>query len=490
MTGNAPEASFLGKLIEPEIREWIREKNFKELRESLVELDPFDLAEALQVLTPQECAIVFRILPRRVAAEVFAHLPFNEEEELLHSLGDEHVSGILNEMAPDDRTALLEELPGQITRRLIESLSPQERQIARTLLGYPEYSVGRLMTPEYVSIKQDWTVKDTLNHLRLIGKDKETINYIYVTDDHDRLVAYLPLRSLIVASPERLIRDIMRTTMVTLRAADDQETAADVMARYDTPVLPVLDSDGVLVGIVTSDDVLDVVVEETTEDIHLMGGLEALDVPYTQISFISLFRKRAVALLLLFIGGTLTVTAMDSFGANLEAILLIFIPLIISTGGNSGSQAATLVIRAMAIREIGLRDWLRVLVRESSMGLSLGAALGLTAFTLLLLLSVVFPGAIASLAEAEIGESAAALAQTEALDVSLWSLAALSITVGIAITSVVFYGTMIGAMLPFMLKSVSIDPALSSTPLVATLVDATGIVIYSVVAVGLYRILI
>lgn len=451
------DAVNLGILIEPEIRSWLENRNYKELRESLQELDPFDIAQALLVLSPEERAIVFRILPRRIAAEVFAHLPLSEEEELLHSLGNAHVSGILNELAPDDRTALLEELPGQVTKRLIGSLSPQERQVANTLLGYPEYSVGRLMTPEYVAVPAEWSIKDTLNHIRLVGREKETINVIYVFDENDHLAAYLPLRRLLISDPDQYISEIMRTNVVALNAFDDQETAADVMARYDMSVLPVIDSEGTLVGIVTADDVLDVVVEESTEDIHLMGGLEALDEPYNDISFFSLFRKRAGALMLLFLGGTLTVTAMGVYASGLEKSLLIFIPLIISSGGNSGSQAATLVIRALSTQEIRLGDWFKVLGREFGMGIMLGILLGAIAFFLV----PFWPG----------GEDVTAAKQS-----------IIALTVGCAVITVVLYGTTMGAMLPFVLKRCGMDPAFSSTPLVATVVDATGIIIYCMVA--------
>lgn len=454
---NAPvsEINYWGRLVEPEIKELLQAKDFKGLREALADLETPDIAEAILVLTPEERAVVFRILPRKVAAEVFAYLPFAEEEELLHNLGNEHVSGIMNELEPDDRTALLEELPGQVTKRLIASLSPDERKIARQLLGYPEYSIGRMMTPEYVSVNEEWTVKDTLANLRTIARDKETIHTLYVTDQSDHLTAYVPIRSLIFAEPESLIRDIMNTYVVALRAFDDQETAAEAMIHYDLNVLPVVDSDGTLVGIVTSDDVFDVVVEETTEDIHRMGGVEALEAPYSDVSLLAMARKRGVWLFILFLGSTITVVMMKQFEdaiAQAGATLVAFLPMIISSGGNAGSQAATLVIRALSVQDVTMGDWLKVLGREILTGLMLGIFLGAVAMTLV----AFWPNAASSFGDNYI---------------------LIGATVSCAVLGIVSTGAIVGSMLPFILQATGVDPAMASTPLVATVVDALGVVI-------------
>ncbi|MDP8242910.1 MAG: magnesium transporter [Candidatus Hinthialibacter antarcticus] len=455
MTTSASEINYWGRLIEPEIKEFLQAKDFKSLRSALAELEAPDIAEALLVLTPDERAIVFRILPRQLGAEVFAYLPFAEEEELIHSLGNEHVTGILNEMEPDDRTALLEELPGQITKRLIASLSPEERSVARQLLGYPEESVGRLMTPEYVSINEEWTVQETLNKLRQIGKEKETVNSLYVTDQKDHLLAYVPLKMLIFVAPDSLVRDIMLPNIVALRAFDDQETASDAMLHYDLNILPVIDSDGTLVGIVTADDVLDVVIEETTEDIHLMGGVQALEEPYDDVSFFTMARKRGTWLFILFLGSTITVAIMKQFETtidNVSTAVVLFLPMIISSGGNSGSQAATLIIRALSVQDVELKDWLVVFGRELLTGLLLGAFLGIIA----MLLVVLWPGA-------------------ETLFGANYIM--FGFTISCAVVGVVTAGAVIGSMLPFLLSAWGVDPALASTPLVATLVDALGVVI-------------
>lgn len=444
--------SLFSRLITPDIENMLAQKNYKELREALVELDPVDIADAIAILTPEERAVVFRILPRKISADVFEYLPFDEQEELMHSLGQEQVSALLNEMDPDDRTQLLEELPGKVTRRVIELLSPEERAVAVTLLGYPEESVGRLMTPEYTAIHQNWTVEETLANIRKTGREKETINILYVIDDHDRLIANVKLRSLIFAEPSTLIRDIMNHQVIALNAFDDQETASEAMIRYDLSVLPVVDSDGTLVGIVTSDDVFDVVVEEATEDMHRMGGLSALEEPYFHASFLTLVRKRGGWLFLLFLGEMAVVSVMERFDEVIRqaTVLSFFLPLVISSGGNSGSQAATLVIRALAVQDIMLGDWFRVFLRELLSGFLLGAFLGSVAFFRIFIWPTAHP--------------------------EHWIL--LGITITTAVTCVVLCGALLGSMLPFILRSLGFDPALSSTPLVATLSDTIGVLIY------------
>ncbi|MFB3787158.1 MAG: magnesium transporter [bacterium] len=451
--------SMLGRLIEPEIKALLAEKNYKELRESLRELDPVDIAETISVLSEEERAVVFRLLPRSISADVFEYLSFSGQEEVLRLLGHEQVSSILNEMDPDDRTALLEELPGKLTRRILELLSPEERAIAKTLLGYPEDSVGRLMTPEYMAVREDWTVDQTIAYIRKTGREKETVNILYVTDEKDRLIADLKIRSLIFAESGSRIRDIMNAQVIALNAFDDQEAASRAMLRYDVPVLPVVDSDGTLVGIVTSDDVFDVVVEEATEDMHRMGGLEAIDEPYFDVSYTTLVRKRAGWLSVLFLGEMLTSTAMSYFEQELQRaiVLALFIPLIISSGGNSGSQAASLIIRAMALQHVQIRDWIKVFFRELTIGLLMGCVLGLIAF-----------------ARITLWPSRLTLYGPHFLQVAF--------TVNLALVGVVMFGTLTGSMLPFLLRKLGFDPALSSAPFVATIVDVMGIVIYFTVA--------
>jgi magnesium transporter len=452
----------LGNLIRPDLDELIRGRSFGELREFLLGLPVPDLAELLDESAPEERAVLFRLLPRSLAADAFEYLTLPAQEELLRGLGDEHVAAVLNEMAPDDRTALLEELPGQVTKRLLDLLSPEERAVARSLLGYPEYSTGRLMTPDYLAIREGWTVQQVLDHIRRFGRDSETLNVLYVVDEDGKLVDDIRMRELFFVDPERRVAELMDRDYVALSATDDQEAAVAAFRRHDRPVLPVIDSAGVLVGIVTADDVLDVAEEEATEDFQKIGGVEALEEPYLDISLRSLVGKRAPWLVLLFFGEMLTATAMGFYEHEIAqaVVLVLFIPLIISSGGNTGSQAATLIIRALALGEVGLADWWLVMRRELVAGLSLGLILGSIGFARIAL-GHTFTGAYGP----------------------HWL--AVALTVGAALVGVVLWGSLTGSIFPLLLKRVGLDPATSSAPFVATLVDVTGLIIYFSIASAL-----
>ncbi len=454
----------LGNLIRPDIAELIASRSFNELREFLLGLPVPDLAELLADCTPEERAVMFRLLPRQLAAETFEYLPFEAQEELLKGLGDEQVARVLDNMRPDDRTAFLEELPGQVTARLLNLLSPSERAVARSLLGYPEESIGRLMTPDYVAIREDWTMDHVLAHVRRHGRDSETLNVLYIVDEHGKLLDDVRIREVLLADAGKRVADLMDREFVTLNATDDQETAVAAFRRYDRTALPVVDSAGVLVGIVTVDDVLDVAEEEATEDIQKLGGSEALEEPYLAIGLPTLVRKRASWLVILFLGEMLTATAMAFFENEIAraVVLALFVPLIISSGGNSGSQAATLIIRALALGEVSLADWWRIVRREVMAGLALGVILGTIGF----------------------------------LRIAVWSAFSqmygphwllIGLTVGATLVGVVLWGTLVGSMFPLLLKRMGADPATSSAPFVATLVDVTGLVIYFSFALLLLR---
>ncbi len=450
----------LGQLVGPDIVEMIESRQFAHLRRALRALAPQVVAEIFTDMAPEDVAIVFRVLPRDFAADVFEYMPFEAQEPVLHNLGQEHVAAVLNEMDPDDRTELLEELPGKVTQRLISLLSPEERRIATKLLGYPEDSVGRLMTPDYVAVQADWTVGQVLEHIRKVGHDKETLNVIYVVDERGRLVKDVRLRQLVISDPATPLTNIEDRPIFALQAGQDQEEAIKVFRDTDRIALPVVDSSGQLVGIVTVDDMIDVVDEEVTEDIQKMAAVTALDAPYLKVNLLEMIRKRATWLSALFIGSMFTISAIAYYEGQLQKALVLgfFIPLIISSGGNSGSQAASLVTRALAIGDVHLRDWWRVLVRELSSGLALGAILAV-----LVLIRVFFwPPEVG-------GEKP-----------PHWELVAL--TLAITLVGVVTWGTIVGSLLPILLKRVGLDPAVSSTPFVATLVDVTGIVIYFSVA--------
>src|SRR5437868_7554170 len=368
----------VGKILVPEIKSLIDARNFAALREMFREWPPADVAEVILDMDEDDQVIIFRILPSALAADVFEYLDVEAQQKLLRGMAHEQVVGILNEMSPDDRTALLEELPSAAARQLIKLLTPEERQVAQSLLGYPEGSVGRLMTPDFIAIHEDWTVKDVLDHVREFGHDSETLNIIYVVDERGKLIDDLRMREFLLRPLDVRVSNFRDHTFTALKVNDSQQEALNAFRKYDRAALPVVDSNGVLVGIVTGDDMLDVAEEEATEDIQKIGGMEALDEPYMRISLFRMVRKRAGWLVILFLGEMLTATAMSNYQDEIAkaVVLALFLPLIISSGGNSGSQASTLIIRAMALGEVTLRDWWRVAGREIQAGLSLGLILG------------------------------------------------------------------------------------------------------------------
>ena len=442
----------------------IEARDFVSLREETRNWPAGDLADLMEPLSAEKEAVVFRLLPRDQAAQIFSYLPIERQQELLKAMAHEEVVNILNDMSDDDRTELLEELPAQVTQKLLNALSPEERRRASQLLGYAENSVGRLMTPHFVRVRPHWTVAHALDHIRRYGMDSETMSLIYVIDEKGKLIDDLRIRQILLASPETLISDLMDKRFVALKATDDQEVAVEAFREADLNALPVTDTEGALIGIVTVDDIFDVAEEEATEDIQKMGGTEALDEPYMEIGIPTMVRKRATWLIVLFLSEMLTATAMGKFESEIAkaVVLSIFVPLVISSGGNSGSQASTLIIRAMALGEVTLKDWWRVMRREILSGLSLGGILGTIGFIRISTWALVFHS---------YGEH--------------WLL--LALTVGIALIGIVLWGTLSGSMLPFLLRRIGLDPATSSAPFVATLVDVSGLVIYFTVAAIILR---
>ena len=447
-----------------DLETYVEARDFVALRAEIKNWPAGDLADLMEPLPAEKEAVVFRLLPRAEAAHVFSYLPIERQQELLKAMAHEEVVNILNDMSDDDRTELLEELPAQVTQRLLNLLSPEERRRASFLLGYAENSVGRLMTPHFVRVRRNWTVAQALDHIRQYGTDSETMSLVYVIDEKGKLIDDLRIRQILLASPETVISDLMDSRFVALKATDDQEVAVEEFREADLNALPVTDSEGVLIGIVTVDDIFDVAEEEATEDIQKIGGMEALDEPYMEVPIPSMVKKRATWLIVLFISEMLTATAMGKFETEIAkaVVLSIFVPLVISSGGNSGSQASTLIIRAMALGEVTLKDWWRVMRREILSGLSLGAILGTIGFIRI---------SVWALAFHSYGEH--------------WLL--LAITVGIALVGIVLWGTLSGSMLPFLLRRIGLDPATSSAPFVATLVDVSGLIIYFSVAAVILR---
>ena len=450
----------IGNPLLPEIRELIEQRNFSALQRIFNDWLPVDLAELISDLPESEQGILFRLLQKDIATETFAYLDLDSQQNLLTALTKKDVTHLLNSMSADDRTALLEELPSAVVQELLKLLSFKEFKIAKTLLAYAEGSVGRLMSPDYLSVKRDWDINQVLHHIRTYGHESETLNVIYVVDDIGKLKGELLARTLLLSTPKKKVSEIIdEEKLITLTAAQDQRDALDAFKRYDTVALPVVDSNGYLIGVVTVDDMLDVAEEEETEDIQKFGGIEALEEPYIDLPIPELIRKRALWLVILFVGEMLTASAMAFFQDEMAKaiVLATFIPLIMSSGGNSGSQAASLIIRSLSLGEITIGDWWRVMRRELASGLALGCILGAIGIFRVILWAMVF-----------------GRYSTQTLYIAG--------TIGLSLVGIVLFGTLTGSMLPLLLKRFGLDPAVSSAPFVATLVDVTGIVIYFSVA--------
>ena len=425
-----------------------------EIREFLNNLNISDVASLIQEYTDYAVQIINSLSIHR-AASTFKILDLTVQKKIMRELHPTKTAELLNALPADDRTDFLEELPSEVVKELIRLLDTEERKTTLSLLGYPEDSVGRLMTPDYISVQVDWTVHEVLDHIREVGKNVETIDVIYIVNDKGEFVDDVRIREILLASPDKMIGDIIDNRFIVLNVNHDQESAYKAFKMNNRVALPVVDDKNILLGIVTIDDVLWVASEEFTEDIQKIGGTEALNEPYLEVPLVKLFKKRVVWLVVLFLGEMLTATAMGYFEDEIAkaVVLALFVPLIISSGGNSGSQASTLIIQAMALGEITITDWWRVIKREIVSGLLLGTVLGLIGFVRVVAWNSIFHtyGAHGTV---------------------------MGLTVGFSLLGVVVWGTISGSMLPIFLKKLGADPATSSAPFVATLVDVTGLVIY------------
>lgn len=426
----------------------------------LADKHPYDIAETIGHLDASEQPITFLLLPGEMKGEVFSYLDMPTQETVLKSLGSNEIAEILKTMPPDDRTQVFSDFPDTLIKEAVNLLPEKERKIALSLIGYDEHSVGRMMTPYYVQVKKHWTVEQTLRHIKTVGKKAETLDFIYVVDDQFKLIDDIRIGNILMVEEKNTMESLMDHQFVSLRTTQNKEDAIELLEKYDRSALPVVSENGLLVGIVTFDDVLDVMEQRDTEDIQKFGGLEALDLPYTKTPIWEMVKKRAGWLIILFVSEMLTASAMGYFEIEIEkaVVLALFIPLIISSGGNSGSQAATLIIRAMALKELAIKDWWYVMKREILSGILLGSILGIIGFTRILIWQ-----------EAHLYNYGVH-----------WFFVALS--VGISLIFIVLWGTLSGSMIPFALKRVKLDPATSSAPFVATLVDVTGIIIYFLIA--------
>lgn len=436
----------------------IEDNNLQELAKYLNELNISEVEELIDML-PEHGALFIETLDLNRAVNVFRILDFPTQERIFKKLSAPKVREILNTMPPDDRTSFFGELKGDVVKRLITLLTPEERKEALSLLGYPEDSVGRLMTPDYITVKKHWTIHRVLEHIRRYGSASETIDVLYVIDSDGRLIDDIRIKDILLAPPDSLVGELIDNRLISLNANDPQEDAITVFRMNNRVALPVVDEQGIMLGIVTIDDILWVANEEYTEDMQRFGGTEALDEPYLDVSIWHLVKKRAGWLIVLFLGQLLTASVIGHFESQLASAIVLFalMPLIMSSGGNSGSQASTLIIQAMALGEVTIADWWRVMRREIITGLILGIILGALGF----------------------------------VRIATWQLFAdtygdywipIALVISFSLVGVVLWGSLTGSMLPFVLRKLGADPASSSAPFVSTLVDVTGLIIYFTIA--------
>jgi len=447
-------AMAIASILTPELREMLETNDADGLREFCEAMHPASTADFLEELSGEE---IWRVLSRTAAArqsDIFQYFPDTRKRELVRVAGRDRLARLIEAMAADDRVDMVKDLDDELRDDLLPLVAQAEREDIRRLLSYPEASVGAVMTTDYAWLPADLSAGDALAQLRLQAPDRETIYYIYVLDADRHLVGIVTLRQLIMAKPSTKLGDMMERNVISVEVDENKEQAAQKIAHFDFIAMPVVDKANHLVGIITHDDVIDVVVEAATEDVHRLGAVGPMEENYLEASFRSVWRKRAFWLSCLFVGELLTVLALASFQDAIDKVvaLALFIPLCISTGGNSGSQAATLITRAMALGQVGVGDWLRVLRHEVLMGLALGMTLGVIGTAVVYVLPDVIIG-----------------------DVTPWKLA---MVVGQSVSAICIWGTLVGSMLPMFFKRVGVDPAIASNPFVATFVDVTGNIIY------------
>lgn len=446
------------------IEDRIEAREWHALRREIADLHSADIADLLVEFEGDAFSILFRLLGRR-KADVFSYLPEERQERLISETEPRQLALLVSQMQPDDRARLISNLPRETSNIILARLPASEMRSSLISLSYPEGTAGRSMTPDYVALDPEWTVGEALTHIRQVGRRKETLNVVYLVDRDGRLVEDVALGNLVLADPETKVLDVVEPGFIDLRDTTPQAEVLEAFQKYDRVALPVTDASGHMLGIITVDDVMDVAEEEVTEDMQKIGGMDALDDAYSQTGLFQMVRKRGVWLAVLFVGELFTASAMAHYEQELARalVLTLFIPLIISSGGNSGSQAASLLIRALALRDVSLSDWWQVMRRELASGLALGAVLGALGFVRVSLWQWLGVG--------NYGPH--------------WLLVAIAI--GVSLVGVVTFGTLVGALLPFLLKRLGLDPATSSAPFVATLVDVTGLVIYFQVAAFILR---
>ncbi|MBE0409977.1 MAG: magnesium transporter [Anaerolineales bacterium] len=438
------------ELIQERINDLIQQRKWKSLREVVVDIPAPDLADLLVQVKEPDRVLLFTSLPRDLASDVFSYLETSEKDDMLTELTDEETRRLLADLPPDERTSLLENLPGVATQRVLNLLSPKDLEQTRVLLGYPEESVGRLMRPDYVAVRPDWTIARALEHIRARGKDIETISIIYVADASWHLLDALELQRFILADPNDKVESIMDQSYIGLNALEDQEEAVRTMDRYDLYAAPVMDDDNILLGIVTVDDILDVAREEATEDFHKFAAVAPLKESYRETGQLNLYSKRIGWLIVLVGVNLISSSIIHYYEDTLQSLftLAFFIPLLIGTGGNTGAQSATLMVRALATDDLTISDWFRTLLKEIGVG-------GLLGFTMA---AATFP-------------------------VGYWrGELPVAIIVSATMAAIVVIANLVGMVLPFLMTRLGLDPAVASSPLITTVMDAVGLLIYFSIA--------
>ncbi len=430
----------------------IEDKNYSEIK-NLLPNHPEDISELIaQVSHPPYRLLVFRLVPYDKAVDVFEYLSTEEEEAMLETLSSQEIKDILNEMSPDDRTGLFEEMPAEIVKKFINLLSPQKREVAINLLNYPIDSVGRLITPDFVQLYETMTVEEALAHIRNVGIKKETVYHSYVLASNKKLIGIVSLKKMVLADPQIKISQIMYQDVIKVPALTDKEDAANIFKRYDLIVLPVVDNNDKLLGIVTFDDLVDVLEEEVNEDFERIAAVVPVEKPYMEASFFELLWKRSIWLILLVILESASSIVMKSYGAVIQqwVALTFFLPILIATGGNAGMQSAMMIVRGLTTGDITTKHFFKVVFRESLLGLSIGIILALV-------------GGLRVLVQ----------------EGNQWLL---SVSVGVAMGITVMLSAIIGAALPIIFRRLKLDPALMSGPLITTIVDVAGVFIYFQIA--------
>lgn len=436
--------------LRADVETLIDQRRWSELKAAVREWPAPELAALILARESPDRLLLFRVLTRNLSGEVFAHLDGEAQNALLGELNSNELRRLITNLEPDDRTHLFDQLPDRVVQRLLNLLSPDDLKAAQILLSYPEESIGRLMTPEYVAIRPDWTIDQALKHIRVMGRDREVVTTIYVTDAHWKFLDAIDLPRLILAEPDTRVESLLRTEAVRLSPYDDREEAVRAMSRYDVFVLPVVGADGVLLGIVTADDVLDVAEEEATEDFHLSAAVGPLKASYREATVFSLVRKRMPWLLILVVVNLGAAGVIAAYQETLAALgsLIFFIPLLMGSGGNTGAQSATLVVRALATGEVDRSEWRRTLGKEIVVGAALGIAMALS-------------GGVLGLIDGN-------------LEVAM--------VVAVALFFVVLVSNLIGVTVPLLLTRIGIDPAVASNPFITSVADISGLTIYFTVA--------